>query len=368
MRKINIICSALLLSIIFGACGSSTSSDSPSSDSQNSSYEAQKSQGQQESELPTGDQVHSRLTNQLIDSEISSKRPIAVIIPNEISSLPHYNISKASVLYEANVEGSMTRLMGIFEDWNDLDKIGNVRSLRTYFGYWAFEWDAVLVHYGGPYFIDELLALPTTQTLNGVESEAAFFRTDDRVAPHNAYTSGNLIENAMSAKKYSFNYRGLSDENHFIFADDNSPNTLSQYKDAAKDATYIDMSGCYPLTRSYFEYDSDKEIYYRSQYLSGGNDGPHIDAATNTQLSFTNIIVQYIKTEDLGEGYLSMQCMDSGMPGYYFTHGKCIPITWSKAEDYSATRYYDEQGNEIALNTGKTMICIVEEGSTFYYN
>ena len=36
-----------------------------------------------------------------------------------------------------------------------------------------------------------------------------------------------------------------------------------------------------------------------------------------------------------------------------------------KTADYSPTRYYDDDGNEIKLNTGKTMICIVEDGDSF---
>lgn len=81
--------------------------------------------------------VRSRLTNEWIDEAAADLRPIAVMIPNESNALPHYNISNASVLYEANVEGRMTRLLAIFEDWKDLDKIGNIRSLRSYFAYWA---------------------------------------------------------------------------------------------------------------------------------------------------------------------------------------------------------------------------------------
>ena len=107
---------------------------------------------------PREGMVRSRLTNEWVDEEVANTRPIAVITPNESNAIPHYNLSKASILYEANVEGRMTRMMAIYEDWQDLEKIGNVRSLRTYYAYWAFEWDAFIVHFGGPFFIDELLA------------------------------------------------------------------------------------------------------------------------------------------------------------------------------------------------------------------
>ena len=251
-----------------------------------------------------------------------------------------------------------------------LDKIGNIRSLRDYYAYWAFEWDAFIVHFGGPFFINELLAQPDTQDVDGTSGsdEAAFFRTTDRNKPHNAYASGEGLQKVIEKKGYSLGYRGLSDENHFRFATKAEPNTLGQYGAKAKDATYIDMSGCYPLTRCYFEFNEDDGLYYRSQHLSGSTDGPHIDAATGEQLTFKNILVQNTFHEELGEGYLAFQCHDTTRDGWFFTNGRGIHVNWEKTSDYSATRYYDDNGDEIILNTGKTMICIIEDGDSFTFH
>lgn len=319
---------------------------------------------------PSPGMVRSRLTNEWVDEELASTRPIAVMTPNESSALPHYNLSNASVLYEANVEGRMTRLMALYEDWNSLEKIGNIRSLRLYYAYWALEWDAYIVHFGGPYFIDTLLAQPTTQNINGNLGGAdslAFFRSTDRKAPHNAYATGTGLYDAVTGKGYSLSYRGLAEENHYRFTSKANPNTLDQYGTDAKSATYIDMSGCYPLTRCYFEYNEEDGLYYRFQHLSGASDGPHMDEATGEQLKFKNILVQNTKHEEIGEGYLAFQCHDTTRDGWYFTNGKGIHVTWQKTSDFGATRYYDDNGNEIVLNTGKTMVCIVEDGDSFTY-
>ena len=37
-------------------------------------------------------------------------------------------------------------------------------------------------------------------------------------------------------------------------------------------------------------------------------------------------------------------------------------ITWSKSDDYSPTKYYDMDGNEIEINTGHTYIGIAQSG------
>lgn len=318
---------------------------------------------------PRAGMVRSRLTNEWVEENVANTRPIAVTIPNESASIPHYNLSEASILYEANVEGRMTRLMAIYEDWSKLDKIGNIRSLRTYFGYWSFEWDAFLVHYGGPFYINDLTSQDTTQNINGLDSEDAdvFYRTVDRKDPHNVYTSGEAIMNAVTGKGYELTYRGLTDEKHYNFTTKAEPNTLTQYGEAAQTATYIDMSGCYPLTRCYFEYNEEDGLYYRSQHLSGSTDGPHVDA-TGEQLRFKNILIQNTYYEELSDGYLVFQCHDTTKDGWYFTNGKGIHVTWEKESDYGATRYYDDNGNEITLNTGKTMICIVEDGDSFSFH
>lgn len=325
-----------------------------------------------EDELPPREgMVRSRLTNEWVEQQVADTRPIAVMIPNEKNALPQYSLSAASVLYEANVEGQMTRLMAIYEDWQSLGKIGNIRSLRSYYAYWAFEWDAFIVHVGGPFFINDLISQPDTNNIDETSSldQKAFYRTSDRPVPHNAYTSGTMLLDVINRKDYDLEYRGLTDQNHYCFTSKTAPNTLEQYGDAAQSASYIDMSSCYPLTRCYFEYEESDGLYYRFQHVSGDSDGPHVDAATGEQLAFKNILVQYIHYEDLGlkEGYLAFQCHDTTMDGWYFTGGKGIHVTWEKTSDYGATRYYDDNGEEIVLNTGKTMICIIEEGDTFSF-
>ena len=81
---------------------------------------------------PAEGMVRSRLTNEWVDEEVAKTRPIAVMVPNS-KTASQYGLSDASVLYECNVEGSMTRLMGVWEDWSNFEKLGNIRSCRDYY-------------------------------------------------------------------------------------------------------------------------------------------------------------------------------------------------------------------------------------------
>lgn len=50
------------------------------------------------------------------------------MMSNDKASLPQYGINRADVVYEAPVEGDMNRYMAIFEDYDDIERIGSVRS------------------------------------------------------------------------------------------------------------------------------------------------------------------------------------------------------------------------------------------------
>ena len=108
------------------------------------------------------------------------------------------------------------------------------------------------------------------------------------------------------------------------------------------------------------EYNEEEGVYYKWLHNK-----EQIDAATDEQLSFTNIIVQYTESASLdGKGYKAFAMVDErGLDGLYITQGKAIPITWKKTDDYAPTKYYDKNGKEIVLNTGKTYIAVAEQGT-----
>lgn len=319
-------------------------------------------------EVPPEDgMVRSKLTNEWVSADVGNLRPLAVMIPNDKSALPQYNISNADVLYECLVEGEITRLMAIYGDWTGLERVGNIRSCRDYYVYWAFEWDAIYCHAGGPFYIDEVISRKDTNNINALTAPSGvFYRTTDRSAPQNLYLDGADIVKEANRLGYDLEPRdNYADDIHYQFTSKSKPNNLDEYGSDAVTASKIDLSSAYPVTQTYFEYNADDGLYYRYQKPSGG---AHMDAATNTQLAFKNVLIQftYHEVRD-AKGYLAFQCNDTTRDGWFFTNGKGIHVNWKKTSDYGATRYYDDNGNEVVLNTGKTMVCIVEDGDTFSY-
>lgn len=345
MKRLYILFAALSFTLLLSGCGK-TDEDTP----------------------PAEGMVRSRITNEWVTEEVNNTRPVSVIIANSKNSTQH-GISKADVLYECNVENDFTRLMGVFQDWSDLDRLGNIKSCRDYYVYWSFEWDAFLFYYGGPFYIDGVINRLDTETIDGMSSNNFWRANDTRTMTDNVYVDTEGIKADINKQGYSLNYRnGYADEQHYQFAPYNSPNTLEQYSDAMT-ADKIDMAPAYPETRCYFIYNEATGLYDRYQHLSDDVDGPHIDEANGEQLAFKNILIQntYFEVRD-ESGYLDFQYIDSTKDGWFFTNGKGIHVTWVKSSDYGATRYYDDDGNEIELNTGKTMVCIVEDGDSFIVN
>ena len=83
------------------------------------------------------DTVKSYLTGEDVSVGIGHRRPIAVMLGNDTNGAPQSGTENAGVIYEAPVEGSITRLMAIIEDYDNIPRIGSVRSCRDYFLFYA---------------------------------------------------------------------------------------------------------------------------------------------------------------------------------------------------------------------------------------
>ena len=206
---------------------------------------------------PAEGMVRSYFSNEWVDESVNINRPLAVMYPINKEAQPQYGLSNVAVFYEIMEEGSMSRQMGIVENWQDLERIGNVRSIRDYFVYAAQEYDPIIIHYGGPeLYVKKILTSEGVDNLNGVggvmgSDYGAFFRVPEGSrSEHTAFTDGAHVTAAIEKAGYSLTHRDkFEGQSHFKFTGVTSPNTLENYPDAIE-ATEIDMSGCFPVTKS----------------------------------------------------------------------------------------------------------------------
>lgn len=86
-----------------------------------------------------------------------------------------------------------------------------------------------------------------------------------------------------------------------------------------------------------------------------------MDDLDNQQLTCDNIILQYSPWSYYDEnGYLNVDTI-SGGSGKFITRGQAIDIRWEKESPWGVTHYFDMNGQEIRLNTGKTWVEIIQE-------
>lgn len=294
--------------------------------------------------------VKSYLTGEDVSAKAGRRRPIAVMLGNSQDACPQSGISNAGVIYEVPVEGDITRLMGIFEDYDSLEKIGSVRSCRDYYLFYANEFDAIYCHYGQAVYALQYLDQHLIDNLNGLEMEGtAYYRTSDRKAPHNAYTGYSYLQKGIEQKGYTQEYKE-DYTGHYQFAPEGTETTL----DEGTAANMVKLDN-FTVNHPWFEYDAQTKEYKRFQYGEA-----QVDELTNEQLTCDNIILQYSSYQPYDEnGYLNIDT-SSGGSGKFITRGKAIDIRWEKDSQWGITRYYDANGNEIQLNPGKTWVEIIK--------
>lgn len=292
--------------------------------------------------------VTSYLTGEQVPETIGRRRPIAVMLGNDQTGAPQSGTANAGVIYEAPVEGSITRLMAIIEDYDNLGRIGSVRSCRDYYIFYANEFDAIYAHYGQAVYALQYLDQHLIDNLNGLTLGNAYYRSTDRVAPHNAYTDASYLQAGISSQGYSQEYK--EDYNgHFQFAPEGTQTVLED----GSDASIVRLDN-FVYNHPWFEYDQETMEYKRFQFGE-----PHIDELTGEQLTCDNIILQYSSYVPYdANGYLNVDTQ-SGGSGKYITRGKAIDIHWTKDSQWGITHYYDSNDQEIQLNPGTTWVEIV---------
>ncbi len=304
----------------------------------------------EEAAEPKPEGVYNDLTGEWVKGRTEEYgRPLTVMINNIQDAIPQSDISKADIIYEFKVEGGITRLLGIFSDYSKIEKLGSIRSCRPYYVTISNEFDAIYMHYGQSPQGQEELDRTGIDHISGLSAEGgvAFYRDSNKVAPHNVYTTADMIQAGIDYIKCDTKH---SDdfESKFIF---NEEDTKPADGEAAPKVNLFISN----YTQPYFEYNEKEGVYYRFQY-----GGPQVDELTGEQLKFKNIIIQFAHYTSIDDHDRQLIDLVGEGEGYYVSDGVVIPITWKKSSDSSVTKYSTADGKELKLNPGKTYVNVFE--------
>ena len=357
-RLMRILSVILILSFVLSACGKKQEETTTESTTVETTTKKETTTKETTTETTTAEtttedpyaledgMMYSRLTGLPVKEEIGKRRPITIMISNIKVVVPQNGTSKAVILYETLVEGGITRLMGVFEDFDD-DRIGSVRSVRHDYVSISEEYDAILVHYGDSNIAADRIKKLKVNNLSGTDGigSTVFYRDKSISMPHNAFTSYDRIMKGIEKMGYRTEVKDLN--NHFTFYHEDTDLTTGEDANTVK--LYFSS-----YAQPYFEYDKDNKVYKRFSFGK-----PHVDKTTNEQLTFKNIIIQIAPHSVVdSKGHVNFETEENTGKGYYITNGKCVPITWEKHESQQFMQYYDEAGNLLTINPGKTFIAL----------
>lgn len=276
-------------------------------------------------------QEKETLLQEAVEKTAGYEPVYGVVLDNSSPARPQSGLSEASMIYEFEVEGKMTRYLALFSVFPV--KVGPIRSARTHSIQLALENKVHYIYASGSQDVRETIAatpgFKNTNALFG--GSAAFYRSSDRKAPHNLYV----------------NLASLGKE---------SPSSVILIRPA-----FLEREG-QPGSAVSLEYNSFTKIKYSYRpgardYLRYLNGQVHRDAS-GKEITARNIIIQYAPHYIDPQGRPTPNLIGSGTIEFY-SMGQRFDGTWRKESAASPTRFYYSDGKPIEMVYGRTWIQIV---------
>ncbi|MEK7073643.1 MAG: DUF3048 domain-containing protein [Patescibacteria group bacterium] len=268
-------------------------------------------------------------------------RPFAVMIENHSDSRSQSGLSAAKLVFEAPVEGGITRFLAVFAASSTVREIGPVRSARPYYLDWAFDLGADYAHVGGsPEAFTKIARLRLHDIDEFAYGATAFWRSSRRYAPHNAYTSVELLNGVREERAWAATSTAAS----WRYADPETP----EERPTSTPNLVIDFSA--PSYRVEWRYQHGDNAWRRFQ--AGA---PHADL-DGTPIMAKNVVVIRTETQVVDAvGRLKLRTIGSGK-AWVFRDGRMITGRWKKLAAEDRIHFETVDGKEISFIPGPTWI------------
>lgn len=301
--------------------------------------------------VDTYDAIINPLTGEEVDEDTSIMRPYCVMINNHHEGRPSIGLSNASIIYEALVEGEVTRLMAVFNDIDGLD-IGNIRSCRHYYLSLVQAYDGIYIHWGSSNIGDAQIKQYGINDIDALSHGDGFYREDFRYQnEHNAMIHGSQAV-SYAENNYETKHADSFDTSYgLMFSED----AVKQCTNDSTDFTVQYLA----TTKTEFKYDADKNCYHAymdgSEYIDRGD---YYDSSDDASIDLANVIILKVPyTVVDSSAHKDMELTGSGT-GFFATGGKYVEINWTRADREDSFHYTLTDGTPLALSVGKTYICI----------
>jgi len=300
--------------------------------------------------------VEAKLDGTQVGESAAKRRPLAVVIENHAEARPQAGLSEASIVYEAIAEGGITRFLAIFGS-NLPQKVGPVRSARTFFVEWVLDYDALFAHVGGSKDGLALVRSTNAADLDQFGLGARAYQREPKTGVATEHTMFGFPEKLYQAAKNFKKYAVTEGKfNPWLFKNDPAPNSDGL---GAGQSVVVDFSQ--PSYKVTWNYNKASNSYLRVQ-----NSTPHKDAISGKQLTAKNLVLMQVARR-LVEQEEGPTVFDFDLTGKgkatMFQDGKQIDGSWRDSGVGKRVVFTDNEGNEIKMNRGATWIEVVNPDS-----
>jgi hypothetical protein len=289
-----------------------------------------------------------------------------------VGELSPWGVQYADIIYESLMSPNSTRFTMLFSDCfaegQPAGGVGPVRSIRSSALYLRAEWQASLVYSGGfgGMFGWRDHQTPTLLEETGANRQGALFNM--LTEPYSTFK--NRVVGVKSPSNLNVDLQGLheliptdfvSQAHSFLFTDE------SPYTQGYALATTVHLDWGASATISHFQYDSAQNTYLRycgpgikaTKWLTFSSfptaDDHNVEHLV--PLTFANVIVQRVPyVFETGTSAMSIPQFVGQGNADIFIGGHYIPGYWVHQSILEPTVYFDDHGEELVFNRGKTYI------------
>lgn len=277
-----------------------------------------------------------------------NNRPIIISVENHPDARPQWGLCSSDIVMEMVAEGGITRMLLMYADKTGIpEKVGPVRSARHYFVELTAGFDAILIHCGGSTYAYDEFNKGYCDHIDHMAVNSCFTRDKSRnvAYEHTLFTTGSEVVQTIKDMEYR---EKLNDgyEKPFLFY--KKATKLSKENVCTKCS--VSFSSAYNYSYNYYD---DEKLYYSSI-----NGKPFCDSDGNQQ-NFTNLIFIYTTITDLNDSKNRVTFDLNSGHGVYISNGTYRDITWVKGSETDMLKFYDEDGNDLKLNPGRSYIGII---------
>ena len=279
-----------------------------------------------------------------------------------------WGVQYSDVIYEtALYKQGNTRLTFLFSDIVP-DEVGPCRSARLFHAWLREEWDCAFAFYGQQEYTAtnvpaEFKKYGADEKANGLLLWSGTVGTNH---PWKQYYDSYTKKQLAKPHHVSANIAGMLSLVPADFVPANHTWLFTNREPDGDDAEVIYVNwgiGDLSVYNSILEWDEDEECYYR--YMMDKNGKEHIYTSLKTkyddpvEVTFNNIIIQFVQMEWARTDAPNPTVLGTGNADY-FMGGKHMAGVWNRDTMAERTVFYDEDGEEIKLQPGRTLIIVMD--------